>query len=179
MHLTSSVAVERHGDHVGAMPVVCKNSCTPSGSTGNNCKTSNKRTHVDSPLGSVSSDQTQLSKLTRLGCEYKKANLDMKHKKMELAAEEQLLGIKQKMQEDELMSKEQILCMELKIAQLRGGQAAVASGAHPAGLAQEGHSTDAYINNFSQPSFTFGIHATSTLPSLPSADWSFPRASTS
>ena len=44
----------------------------------------------------------------------------MKCKKMELAAEERLLGIKQKMQEDELASKEQILCMELELAQLRG-----------------------------------------------------------
>ena len=116
MHLTSSITVERHGDHVGATPVVRKNSCTPSGSTGNNCKTSNNRAHVDSPLGSVSSDQTQLSELARLGREYKKANLDMKRKKMELAAEERLLGIKQKMQEDELASKERILCLELKLA---------------------------------------------------------------
>jgi len=114
--------------------VVRKNSRTPSGSTGNNRKIPNKRAHVDSPLGSVSSDQAQLSELARVSREHKSASIEMKHRKMELAAEEKALQIKKQMQETELMYQERMMRMQLEIARLKGGQAPVTSGDHYTGL---------------------------------------------
>jgi len=96
--------------------VVCKNSCTPSGSTGNNRKIPNKRAHVDSPLGSVSSDQAQLSELASFSHEHKSASIKMKCRKMELVAEEKALQIKKQMWETELMYQEWMMRMQLKIA---------------------------------------------------------------
>jgi len=98
---------------------------------------------------------------------------------MELAAKEKALQIKKQMWETKLMYQERMMRMQLKIAQLKREQAPVTSGDHYTGLVQEGHSTDVYINSFSQPSFTFSTDAMNTLPSIPSANWSFPKASTS
>jgi len=70
----------------------------------------------------------------------------MKCRKMELPAEEKALQIKKQMWETELMYQERMMHMQLKIAQLKGGQAPVTSGDHYTGLVQEGHSMDVYIN---------------------------------
>jgi len=86
------------------------------GSTGNNHKIPNKCTHVDSPLGSVSSDQAQLSELARVSHEHKLASIKMKCRKMELVAEEKALQIKKQMRETELMYQEWMIHMQLEIA---------------------------------------------------------------
>lgn len=183
MHPTSSFAVKQHGAHVAAPPGVRKGSGlnvhlrTPSAPIGNGRK-ANKRTRVDSPLNSVSSDQSQLAELARGSHGIKMAHLEMKQKKMELrieqererhqlAAQERALVIKQKMQESEFAHNEVMAQYELKIAQLKGGQP---SSANTVGLEQSTSAFPSCLDTSDHSSFSFGTGAASAFP-LSTAAW--------
>jgi hypothetical protein len=110
---------------------------TPLASTGNG-RNSNKRTRVDSPLNSVSSDLSQLVELVRGSQDITMARLEMKQKKIEIererqrfAAQERSLVLKQQIPQMEFAYKERMTRYELEIARLKGGQT---SGANPVSL---------------------------------------------
>jgi hypothetical protein len=94
VHPTSSFTIKQHGAYVAAPPRVHKrsglnvHSRTPSALIGNSRK-ANKCTHVDSPLNSISSDQSQLAELARGSHGIKMVHLKMKQKKMKLQIEQE------------------------------------------------------------------------------------------
>jgi len=164
--LTSGAAVEQHR---GA---TLKKACTPLGQTLNR-KTASKRSHVNSALKSVSSDQS-LAELAKSLNKIRLAQIEMKHQKMQFASDERTLALQKQMQDRDLQYKEQLLQHELALARLKAGKAL--------DVGQGGYLTNTYssstdIDNFSQDLFSFGTGAMSTFPSLPPTDWGIPNAS--
>ena len=98
----SGIAVGQHGAHLATPPMAHRrlpllgHSHMPSAPSANSHK-SNKRSRIDSSLDSASSKQTQMAELAKGLHSIKLANIEMKHKKMELAATERTLVIKQQM----------------------------------------------------------------------------------
>ena len=149
----------------------------------NSHKTLGKRSHIESSLESVSSDQSNLIDITKDSFKVRMAHLDFKRKKLEIGAEERALLLKQQMQEKELAYKERIMQYELELTRLKM-QIPATAGAHPIGFGPEGHSTNTYppSDNFSQDSFVFGAGTMSSmlpLPSLSSGAWGSPQVSMS
>ena len=142
--------------------MVHKNVCTPAplGPTGNNHKTSGKRSCVDSSLESVSSNQSQMAELAKGSHDIKLAHIELKHWKMEHKALEHTLIIKKEMQQQELASKEWMMQLEIELARTKG--------LHDC-------STNMYANmDFSHDPFAFGTGAMSTVPSV-GCQWTLPE----
>ena len=156
-----------------------------------NGRKSNKCSCVDSSLESVSTEQAQIAELAKKSQTLKLANIERKHKKMELeieltrktgrlAAEEWALVLRQQMHKRELAHKQQMQEKELELREKELAykeqalqyqvQLARLSGTHPVDFVQEHLPTNAYPSSTDtsdrpQDSFTF--------PSLPSTDWNF------
>jgi hypothetical protein len=116
--------------HTPSIPTGGLNSHSHSSMAGNSYKILGKCSHVESLLELASSNQSNLANLAKDSYIYKIAHLNVKCKKMELAAKEWALVLKQQMQEKELVYKEHIIKYELKLAQLKVQNPATAS-AHP------------------------------------------------
>lgn len=160
-HPSLGVAAE-HGACIGATPMVHKNAHTPAplGPTGNNHKTSGKRSCVDSSLESVSSDQSQMAELAKGSHDIKLAHIELKHWKMEHKASEHTLIIKKEMQQQELASKERMMQLKIELARTKGSHDC---------------STNMYANmDFSHDPFAFGTGAMSTVPSV-GCQWTLPK----
>ena len=152
-------------------------SCVPSVPSANGHK-SNKCSHINSSLDSASSKQTQMAKLAKGSHSIKLVNIEMKHKKMELAAAEWTLVIKQQMQVKQLEYQDRIIQFQVELTRLNGKRGSVTS---PVSLRQGGHPTNTYCSStdngeFSGDTFIFGTGATK-FPSLPPTDWGLPEAS--
>jgi len=179
----SGIAVGQHGAHLATPPVARRrlpllgHSCAPSVPSANGHK-SNKCSRIDSLLNSASSKQTQMAELAKGSHSIKLVNIEMKHKKMELAATEQTLVIKQQMQAKQLEYQDWMIQFQVELAQLNGEQGSVTS---PVGLRQGGHPTNTYRSSmdngeFSRDMFIFGTGAMK-FPSLPPTDWGLLEAS--
>ena len=142
--------------------VLSGHSRTPSGSnslsrgsmTGNSRKTSGKRSHVESSLESASSDQSNLADLAKGSHLYRMAHLDVKRKKMELAAEERALVLKQQMREKEYAHAERMVKYKLELTRLKAQNPAAV------GFGQDDRPTDTYpppSDNFSQDTTAFSV----------------------
>ena len=171
-------------------PAIQGNLHTPSALTSSG-RNSNKCSHVDSSLKSVSSDQSQFADLAKSAQTIKLASIEMKrqrmehemvqaHQKMEhemvqarekdqFAAEERALTLKQQSQKEELLLKHQLQEKELayreRMLQLEVELARLKSRQAPS-LMNKYHPTNAYPSNADH--FTFP---------LPSTDWGLPGPS--
>jgi len=179
----SGIAVGQHGAHLATPPVARRrlpllgHSRAPSAPSANGHK-SNKHSRIDSSLDSASSEQTQMAELAKGSHSIKLANIEMKHKKMELAAAERTLVIKQQMQAKQLEYQDRMIQFQVKLARLNGERGSVTG---PVSLRQGGHPTNTYRSStdngeFSGDTFIFSTGATK-FPSLPPTDWGLPEAS--
>jgi len=115
------IAVGQHGAHLATPPVACRrlpllgHLRTPSVPSANGHK-SNKCSRINSLLDLASSKQTQMAELAKGLHSIKLANIEMKHKKMELAATEWTLVIKQQMQVKQLEYQDQMIQFQVELA---------------------------------------------------------------
>jgi len=177
------IAVGQHGAHLAIPPMARRrlpllgHLCMPSAPSANGYK-SNKCSCIDSSLDLASSEQTQMAKFVKGWHSIKLANIEIKHKKMELAATERTLIIKQQMQAKQLEYQDWMIQFQVELARLNGKRGSVTG---PASLRQGGHPTNTYHSStdngkFSGDTFIFGTGATK-FPSLPPTDWGLPEAS--
>ncbi len=170
-------------------PSVSSSNRLQSSGPSNSRKISKKRSHIQSAVAGLNSQEETLAELVKSSTSVKLAQIESKRqrKNLEFERDEKRLAAEERALKIRVESHERVAKMKLEmereiaLTQLRVGQPSGTAHAHPVGFMGGDHLAGAFPSNFSAP-FANATSSTAmaslpSLPSLPSDSWDTPGAS--
>ncbi len=170
-------------------PSVSSSNRLQSSGPSNSRKISNKRSHIQSAVATLNTQEETLADIVRSSTSVKLAQIESKRqrKTLEFERDEKRLAAEERAMKLRVESHERVVKMridmerEIALTRLKVGQPSGTANAHRVGFMGEDHLAGAFPSNFSDPfanpTSSTALASLPSLPPLPSDSWETPGAS--